>query len=52
MEKFVVLSYFEYTPVQVYGLFDSEQEAHEWAQSQAAYTTYGVNAVLDINQGE
>ena len=32
--KFVILHYFPHEPMQVYGLFDTEEEARQYAEAQ------------------
>lgn len=49
-EQWVVLSYHEHEPVQVYGTFASQQAALDWAQSQAAHTTWSVHSILNIQE--
>jgi len=39
-EKWVVTLFFDYEPSEVYGLFDSEEEALMWAES--GFRTYGA----------
>ena len=47
--RFVVLSYHEHEPVQVYGTFPTAEEAREWATRQSA-DAYDVHEILDINE--
>lgn len=53
-ERWVILSYFNRDPVQVYGTFDTESEAHAYAEQQGFATNVGsayeVKAILDINE--
>jgi hypothetical protein len=50
----VILSYFERDPVQVYGVFASESEAREYAKSQGMAAqhsaAYDVVCVRDVNE--
>ena len=50
--KFVVLHYFPHNPMQVYGLFDTEKEARQYAEAQG-FTgnggAYDVNEVLNAH---
>lgn len=50
--KWVITHYFPHEPAQVYGLFDSEAEAREYAQAQGFAITgaYEVQMVLDVNE--
>lgn len=50
--KFVVLHYFPHEPMQVYGLFDTEDEARQYAEAQglaARPGAYDVNEVLNAH---
>jgi len=51
-EKFtyVVISFHEHEPMQVYGVFHSSEDAYKWAGEHAMFTTYTVNAILDITE--
>ena len=54
-EKFVAVHFFPHEPMQVYGMFDSEEAAREYAERQGfamnggAYDVFGV---LDVNEEE
>ncbi len=50
--KWVVLSYFLLDPVQVYGLFDSCEEAIAYAEKQMKFTAYEVRMVLNAHLEE
>jgi hypothetical protein len=47
-DLWVVLSYHDHEPVEVYGTFTSEQAALTWAQSQAVHTTWAVHSILNV----
>lgn len=47
---FVVLSFHEHEPVQVYGTFPTSEAAYEWAGRQARHTTYSVHQILNIEE--
>lgn len=50
--KWVIMQYFPHEPVQVYGLFDSEDEAHTYGQKQGmgiAPGAYEVQMVLNAH---
>jgi hypothetical protein len=50
--KWVILRYFPYSPVDVYGLFDSEQEALEYADRKGlavAPGAYEIKMVLNAH---
>jgi hypothetical protein len=52
-EVFVILSYWPYEPVQVYGTFDTEQEAWAYAEAQAftiGLGSFEVKPIRDINE--
>ena len=53
--KWVILNYFPHSPVDVYGLFDSEQEAREYAEKHVFFkqkTAYEVKMVLNAHYQE
>lgn len=43
--KWVVMIYFYYDPVEVYGLFDSREEALAYAEKQTDFTAYNIQMV-------
>lgn len=48
--KFVILHFFPHEPVQVYGLFDTEEEARQYAERQSFANNgcaYAVHEVLN-----
>ena len=50
--KFVILQFFPHEPVQVYGLFDTEAEARQYAEAQGFAKgggAYDVNEVLNAH---
>lgn len=47
--KWVVLSYFHYDPVEVYGLFDSREEAFAYAEKQMDFAAYNVQMVRNAH---
>jgi len=52
--KWVILSYFPFSPVEVYGLFDTEEEAHAYAEEQGMSMSgkaYSVHMVLNAQMG-
>ena len=53
--KWVILNYFPHSPVDVYGLFDSEQEAREYAERNGfarGQNAYEVKMVLNAHYQE
>ena len=46
--KWVILSYFPHSPVDVYGLFDSEKEAMDYAEKQGFAVGQGAYEVKCI----
>jgi len=54
--KWVILSYFPQEPVQVYGLFDSEEDARAYAEGQGMANNsggaYDVQMVLNAHYHE
>ena len=53
--KWVILNYFPHSPVDVYGLFDSEQEAREYAEKQGfgvGQGAYEISMVLNAHYYE
>ena len=52
-QQWVICQYFPYDPMDVYGMFDSEKEAIEYAERQgfALYNgAYSVHRILDIKE--
>lgn len=45
--KFVVLCFYEHEPCDVYGVFDTEEAALEWAQSQPNGVAWAVHQVKE-----
>ena len=53
--KWVILSYFPHSPVDVYGMFDSEQEARDYAEKQGfamGDSAYSVHMVFNAHYEE
>lgn len=50
MEQWVLISYHDREPCQVYGLFESEREALEWADRQARHTVWEAKQILDVDE--
>ena len=53
MERFIVINYFPHEPTQVYGVFDSEQEALIYAEAQGMSmggNAYEVKFIRDVNE--
>jgi len=53
MDKFVVVYFFPHEPMQVYGLFDSEEAAREYAERQGFGITpgaYDVHEILNVSE--
>lgn len=53
--KWVIINYFPHSPVDVYGLFDSEEEARAYADAQGMATggnAYDVRMVLNAHYHE
>jgi len=53
--KWVILNFFKHEPVQVYGLFEDEKEAHAYAEAQGMSmngNAYSVQMVLNANYHE
>ena len=53
--KWVILSYFPHSPVDVYGLFDSEQDAKDYAERQGfavGQGAYDIKSVLNAHYQE
>jgi hypothetical protein len=53
--KWVILSYFPFCPVEVYGLFDTEEEAHAYAQTNGMASggkAYSIHMVLNAHYQE
>jgi len=53
--KWVIVNFFPYSPMHVYGFFDTEEAAHAYAQAQRMAdngNTYCVNMVLNAHYHE
>lgn len=53
--KWVILNYFPHSPVDVYGLFDTEEEARAYAEKQnmaMGNNSYSVHMVLNAHYYE
>ena len=52
MEMWVIVDYFPHEPSHVYGLFKSEQEAHEYAKRQGfgIAGAYEVKCILNVEE--
>lgn len=54
VEQWVILSYFPYSPVEVYGTFSTEQEARDYAERQgfaaAEGMAYDVRRILNVEE--
>lgn len=48
--RFVVLCFYENEPCDVYGVFDTEASALEWAQRQAAAVAWSVHGIKDVEE--
>ena len=54
-EQWVILSYFPYSPVEVYGTFSTEQEARDYAEQQGFAAAewmmaYDVRMILNVEE--
>jgi len=49
-ETFVVVSFHEHEPMQIYGPFTSSKAAYDWADRNSTLTHFNVNAILDITE--
>jgi hypothetical protein len=53
-EQWVILSYFPYSPVEVYGTFSTEQEARDYAEQQGFAAgedmAYDVRMILNTEE--
>jgi hypothetical protein len=53
--KWIILNFFPYSPVEVYGLFDTEEEARAYAEAQfmaSGDNSYSVHMVLNAHYQE
>jgi hypothetical protein len=53
--KWIILNFFPYSPVEVYGLFDTEEEARAYAEQQGMAkgdNSYSVHGVLNAHYHE
>ena len=53
MERWIIINYFPHEPTQVYGVFDSEEEALIYAEAQGMSTggnAYEVKFICDVNE--
>jgi len=53
--KWIILNFFPYSPVEVYGLFDTEEEARAYAEQQGMAkgdNAYSVHMVLNAHYQE
>jgi len=53
--KWIILNFFPYSPVEVYGLFDTEEEARAYAEKQGMAkgdNSYSVHMVLNAHYHE
>ena len=53
VEQWVILSYFPYSPVEVYGTFSTEQEARDYAERQGfadENMAYDVRMILNVKE--
>jgi hypothetical protein len=53
MERFIVINYFPHEPTQVYGMFDTEEEALIYAEAQGmseSGNAYEVKFIRDVNE--
>ena len=53
MERFIVINYFPHEPTQVYGVFESEEEALIYAEVQGMSmdgNAYEVKFIRDVNE--
>ena len=50
--KWIILNFFPHSPVEVYGFFDTEEEARDYAEKQGmsqSWNTYSVHMVLNAH---
>lgn len=53
--KWVIVNFFPHSPMHIYGFFDTEQAAHEYARAQAmdkTGNTYSVQMVFNAHYHE
>jgi len=53
MERWIIINYFPYEPTQVYGVFNSEEEALIYAEAQGMSmggNAYEIKSILNVNE--